>query len=264
MTTARRIAQIVEPNGFIRHDEPGFLGWHRVHQDAIFDAPVPEAKTSSMRSTERRPVMDPYELIGGYGTAKEILTLPLGAVGFARFAGTDRTVFLRAHDDVATDSTGVTSTVASAYLAERDDYGTIENLVRDSHATLDRKHGDILAFEITTEEVRPLCRYDDSLTSDEDEHEENHGVFGNANVLSESIAALPPGRGFLIGNYESAFSDFTLGLRTADGFLHSGCGPSITSEAFSDFEDMSDIPDDARAEAASVDILAAHTAVDPG
>lgn len=33
MTTARRIAKIVEPHGFVRHEEPGFVGWHRVHQD---------------------------------------------------------------------------------------------------------------------------------------------------------------------------------------------------------------------------------------
>lgn len=33
MTTERRIAQLVEPHGFARHDEPGFLGWHRTHPD---------------------------------------------------------------------------------------------------------------------------------------------------------------------------------------------------------------------------------------
>lgn len=208
--------------------------------------------------------MDPYELIGGYGTAKAILTLPLGTVGFARFNGTDRTVFLRAHDDVATHANGVTDTVAAAYLADHDVYGTIEYLVRESNATFDRKHGDILAWEITTEEVRPLCRYDDSLAPDDDEDDENDGVFGNAKALSESISALPPGRGFLIGNYESAFSDFILGLRTADGILHSGCGPSITSQDFSDLEDMSDIPDEARAEAASVGSLAVHTTAGTG
>lgn len=33
MTTATRIAKIVEPHGFVRHEEPGFAGWHRVHED---------------------------------------------------------------------------------------------------------------------------------------------------------------------------------------------------------------------------------------
>lgn len=33
MTTPTRIAKIVEPHGFVRHEEPGFVGWHRVHED---------------------------------------------------------------------------------------------------------------------------------------------------------------------------------------------------------------------------------------
>ncbi|AZZ54965.1 hypothetical protein [Rathayibacter iranicus] len=33
MTTAKRISKILEPHGFMQHQEPGFVGWHRTHED---------------------------------------------------------------------------------------------------------------------------------------------------------------------------------------------------------------------------------------
>ena len=33
MSTTHRIAKIVEPHGFVRHDTPGFAGWHRIHSE---------------------------------------------------------------------------------------------------------------------------------------------------------------------------------------------------------------------------------------
>lgn len=33
MTTGRRIGLLVEPLGFVRHEAPGFVGWHRTHED---------------------------------------------------------------------------------------------------------------------------------------------------------------------------------------------------------------------------------------
>ena len=33
MTTTKRIAALVEPHGFVEHDEPGFAGFHRIHPD---------------------------------------------------------------------------------------------------------------------------------------------------------------------------------------------------------------------------------------
>lgn len=193
-----------------------------------------------------------YDLIGGYGAAKAILTQPLGTIGFLRYDGEVRTVFLRAHEFVGETATGETAINASAYLADHNSYGSIEDLVRDSEATFDRMNGDLFAWQITTDGLKPLCRCEDTTASDGKEQDED----GNDKTLVDAIASLPPGCGFLIGDYSSPHSDFILGFRDANGVLSSGCGPSVTAEGFSDTEDMSDIRDDPRAEAHAVHVLA--------
>lgn len=198
---------------------------------------------------------DTYDLIGGYGAAKAILTQPLGTIGFLRYDGEVRTVFLRAHDSAGETATGEIVVDASAYLADHDPYGSIEDLVRDSDATFARRHGDILAWQITTEGLKPLCCYDDTLTSDD----EDGGLFGNGKTLADALASLPPGCGFLIGDYTSPYSAFILGFRESHGTLSSGCGPAITAEAISDTEDMSDVPDDTRAEVHALQVSSVVT-----
>lgn len=207
--------------------------------------------------TEKGTTMrDTYGQIGGYGAAKAILTTPLGTIGFLRYDGEARTVFLRAHDSVGETASGETLVSASAYLADSDDYGSVEALVRDSDATFDCTNGDVLAWKIAADGFEPLCRYDDTLTSAGDEDD---NLSSNDRALADAIASLPPGCGFLIGDHTSRNSDFILGLRDATGTLNSGCGPSITTEAFSDTQDMSDVPDDPRAEANAVHSLAVST-----
>ncbi|WP_114906803.1 hypothetical protein [Ornithinimicrobium murale] len=178
---------------------------------------------------------DIYNLIGSYGAAKAVLTQPLGAIGLVRYDGTVRTVFLRAHDSVGQTAAGEFVVSPSAYLAELGSHSSVEDLVNDSGVTFDSRHGDILAWQIAPEGLKPLCRHDEDLT--------------------DAIASVPAGCGFLIGDYASTYSAFTLGFRGNDGTLSSGCGPAITAEAFSDTEDMSDVPDDPRAEVQAVDVL---------
>ncbi|WP_299091667.1 hypothetical protein [uncultured Microbacterium sp.] len=189
---------------------------------------------------------DTYELIGGYGAAKAVLLQPQGAIGFLHVDDVVRTVFLRAHDSHDELANGEAVINPAAYIAELNTYESIEELVRDSDATSGREHNDVLAWQIALDGVTPLCRYDSALTSEED---------GNGAALVTAIASLPPGSGFIVGDYTSNFSDFILGWRTVDGILTSGCGPSVTPEAFSDREDMSDVPDDPHAEARAVQIL---------
>lgn len=195
-----------------------------------------------------------YDLIGGYGAAKTILTQPHGTVGLLRYDGELRTAFFRTHDEDLATETGERVVSPCAYLAEHDTYHSINELVHDSDATFDRKHADVLAWQITTNGIQPLCRYDETLTSNED------GEDGNDKALAAAIAALPLGCGFILGDYASLTSDFILGFKDSKGIRNSGCGPSISAEDLSDSEDMRDIPDDPRVDARSFSLPAMSTA----
>lgn len=198
---------------------------------------------------------DTYELIGGEGAAKAILTHSLGTIGVIRYAGEVRTVFLRAHDDVTQTAAGDNLVSPAAYIAAYGTYESIEELVSDSDVTFDREEGDVLAWKVTPDEFTPLCRYDSTLTV-EDEEGVTATEIGNDEALAAALKALPAGCGFLIGDYTSRSSAFVLGFRTVDGVLSSGCGPSLTSKHFADTVDMSDILDDPSAEASAVEVLA--------
>lgn len=177
-----------------------------------------------------------YDLIGGEGAAKAILAHPLGSVGLISYDGVVRSAYLRAHSD---------PDMPAAYMAAYDIYGSVEEMVADSGVAFDRGHGGVLVWWIGQDGASTLCRYDEQPYADD------------ARSLVEDIEALPAGHGFLIGDCTSPLSEFVLGLRTPDGVLTSGCGPSIVSEHFSDDEDgnLSDIADDPRANALTVGVL---------
>ncbi|KXO90949.1 Uncharacterised protein (plasmid) [Tsukamurella tyrosinosolvens] len=195
-------------------------------------------------------MQETYDLIGGLGAAKEVLTQPAGAIGLISYDGDVRTVFLR----------GWTVDDPDAYLADEPIYATVEEMVEDSSVTLDREQGEVLAWQITADKYTPLWHYDASRVevagSDGDDSDEQAVVErGNNQAICAAIDALPPGAGFLVGGF-SPDSDFILGFRKDGVLLSSTCGSSLRAEMLSPAEDLSDIPGDPRAQAHVAHIVA--------